>query len=79
LFLPVPADKKEAYRKAAADFSPDRQGIRRDPQVEAWGDDVPDGKVTDFKGAVQGQGRKSWFFAGSNIRTRRRAKRTRRS
>ena len=22
-------------------------------QVEAWGDDVPDGKVTDFKGAVK--------------------------
>jgi uncharacterized protein YbaA (DUF1428 family) len=21
--------------------------------VEAWGDDVPDGKVTDFRGAVQ--------------------------
>lgn len=51
--LPVPADKKEAYRKAAADFSPIAKEFGATRQVEAWGDDVPDGKLTDFKGAVK--------------------------
>jgi uncharacterized protein YbaA (DUF1428 family) len=51
--LPVPADKKEAYRKAAADFSSIAKEFGATRQVEAWGDDVPDGKVTDFKGAVK--------------------------
>lgn len=49
----VPAANKDAYRKQAADAAPLFQefGVRR--HVEAWGDDVPDGKVTDFKGAVK--------------------------
>jgi uncharacterized protein YbaA (DUF1428 family) len=51
--LPVPHDNREAYlamaRQAAATFS--KQGALR--LVEAWGDDVPDGKVTDFRRAVQ--------------------------
>src|SRR5690349_18325336 len=51
--LPVPADKKEAYRKAATDFSPIAKEFGATRQVEAWGDDVPDGKLTDFKGAVK--------------------------
>jgi uncharacterized protein YbaA (DUF1428 family) len=51
--LPVPADRKEAYRKAAADFSPIAREFGATRQVEAWGDDVPDGKLTDFKGAVK--------------------------
>ncbi len=51
--LAVPAANKEAYRKQAADAAPLFQefGVRR--HVETWGDDVPDGKVTDFKGAVK--------------------------
>jgi uncharacterized protein YbaA (DUF1428 family) len=51
--LPVPHEKREAYlamaQKAAAKFS--EYGALR--VVEAWGDDVPDGKVTDFRRAVQ--------------------------
>ena len=53
--LAVPAANKDAYRKQAADAAPLFQefGVRR--HVEAWGDDVPDGKLTDFKGAVKAE------------------------
>ncbi|MDR6833750.1 uncharacterized protein YbaA (DUF1428 family) [Sphingopyxis sp. BE259] len=49
----VPTANKEAYRKHAADAAPlfKEFGVAR--MVEAWGDDVPDGKINDFKGAVQ--------------------------
>jgi len=54
--VPVPADNKDAYRdmaaKAAAVFM--EYGATR--VVEAWGDDVRDGKVTDYKGAVKATG-----------------------
>ena len=51
--LPVPPANKDAYfalaRKAAAKFR--EYGATR--VVEAWGDDIPDGKQTDFRRAVQ--------------------------
>jgi len=49
---PVPEANKDAYRKHATEFaslSPEF-GIRR--HVEAWDSDVPEGKVTDFRKAV---------------------------
>jgi uncharacterized protein YbaA (DUF1428 family) len=51
--LPVPTANREPFlamaEKSAAGF--DKYGAAR--QLEAWGDDVPDGKVTDFRRAVQ--------------------------
>jgi uncharacterized protein YbaA (DUF1428 family) len=54
--LAVPADKKDAYRELAQKAAAIFQEYGANRVVEAWGDDVPDGKVTDFKGAVKATG-----------------------
>ena len=63
--VPVPKANKEAYRKHASEGAPLFQefGVKR--MVEAWGDDVADGKVTDFRKAVNAKDDEdvvfSWF------------------
>ncbi len=51
--VPVPKDNKEAYRKMAEAAGPVFQKYGALRMVECWGDDVPDGKTTDFKRAVK--------------------------
>lgn len=63
--VPVPTDRKDDYVAHAEAFQPmfERIGVRR--VVECWGDDVPEGKVTDFRKAVQATADEtivfSWF------------------
>ena len=53
--VPVPAGKKEAYRAMAARAVPVYKEYGAMRVVECWGDDVPVGKQTDFKRAVEAE------------------------
>ncbi len=53
--LPVPAANKEAYRELAEKMVPLFQEFGALRVVEAWGDDTPDGQVTDYNRATHKQ------------------------
>ena len=63
--VPVPEANRDAYQKHATEFAPLVQevGVRR--MVECWESDVPEGKVTDFRKAVDATPEEkivfSWF------------------
>ena len=49
----VPAANEDAYRRHSETVLPLFKGLGVTRMVQTWGDEVLDGKVTDFKGAVQ--------------------------
>ena len=63
--VPVPENKREEYRQHAAEAAPmfHEFGVKR--HFEAWDSDVPEGKVTDFRKAVEAKPEEkvvfSWF------------------
>jgi uncharacterized protein YbaA (DUF1428 family) len=61
----VPTANREAYRKQAADAAPMFREFGVTRHVEAWDSDIPEGKVTDFRKAVQAKEDEavvfSWF------------------
>jgi len=61
--VPVPVDKKDAYRELAQNVAGKfiEGGAVR--VVEAWGDDVPDGKITDYRRAVKAQDGEGVIFS----------------
>ncbi len=53
IVTPVPMNRKDAYREMADKHAAILKEHGATRTVDAWGDDVPDGKVTDYKGAVK--------------------------
>jgi uncharacterized protein YbaA (DUF1428 family) len=61
--VPVPEGGKEAYRAMAQKAAPIFQEYGATRVIEAWGDDVPDGKVTDYKMAVKAEDGENVVFS----------------
>jgi len=63
--VPVPEANRDKYRQTANNFAKLVQDLGVQRQVEAWDSDVPEGKVTDFRKAVDAKDDEkvvfSWF------------------
>ena len=60
---PVPTANRDAYRAMAEKMAAACRRYGACRVVEGWGDDVPDGKLTDFKGAVQAEDGEAIVFS----------------
>jgi uncharacterized protein YbaA (DUF1428 family) len=61
--LAVPTAKRDDYLRHAEEAVPLFQEFGATRHVEAWGDDVPEGKTTDFRRAVQAKEDETVAFA----------------
>jgi uncharacterized protein YbaA (DUF1428 family) len=61
--VPVPEANEGEYHKHAREFAPQFQRMGVNRVVEAWESDVPDGKVTDFRKAVDATGDEKIVFS----------------
>jgi len=61
--IAVPTANKQQFIEHARHFDPLFIELGAIRVIEAWGDDVPDGKVTDFRRAVQTTAEETVAFA----------------
>ena len=61
--IPVPSDQREAYVAFARKFNPMFKQFGATRIVESWGEDLPEGKQTDFRKAVQAEDGETVVFS----------------